>query len=158
MWLPRHLLYLLPKSKLPQVPDASARALASGARTRTSAHQLLPCGVQRAPRAECISLGQPTPVLRPAVHRHCSDLAGSGCRSSSTLGRPDWRDQCSAHLGAKPVAASPYSLRHSCRRALTGPSLLDPFSLFFLPTREGPQPRLPREISGWSEISRGRRG
>src|ERR1019366_3330445 len=46
-----HLVQLVQKPALPQVPDASAPALAGGPRTRTPNHQLLPCRVHRAPRS-----------------------------------------------------------------------------------------------------------
>src|SRR5262249_21855796 len=107
---------------------------------------------QRAPRAECAGPGQPTSVLRSVVHRQRSDLARGSSRSQ-TLGRRDWRAQHFAHLGTKPFAASPYSLRHSRGRPISRPVSLDPPSLSFLPTREGPQPRLPREIPSRSETS-----
>src|SRR5947208_11764978 len=62
-----HLIQLVQKSALPQVPDAGARALVGGSRTRTPDHQLLPCCVHCAPRTQRSGPGKPAFVLRPAV-------------------------------------------------------------------------------------------
>src|SRR5712664_1868794 len=145
-----HLLQLVQKSALPQVSDPSAPALAGGPRARTPGHQLLPCGLHCAARTQCAGLGQCALVLRPAVHRQRANLAGDRGRSQ-TLGGKNRRDQHSAHLGAKPVAASPHSLRYSCGRNIARSLSLDPPSVSFLPTREDPQPRLSWKISCWSE-------
>src|SRR5437016_10649275 len=87
-----HLIQLVQKSALPQVPDAGARALVGGSRTRTPDHQLLPCCVHCASRTQCAGLGEPAFVLRPAVHRQCSNLARDRHRSQ-TPGRRDRRDR-----------------------------------------------------------------
>src|SRR5207244_2495340 len=92
-----HLIQLVQKSALPQVPDAGARALVGGSRTRTPDHQLLPCCVHCASRTQCAGLGEPAFVLRPAVHRQCSNLARDRHRSQ-TPGRRDRRDRHPAYL------------------------------------------------------------
>src|SRR5439155_19172730 len=58
---------------------------------------------------------------------------------SQTPGR---RDRHPAYLGTEPAPASPHSLRHSRRRTLARSPSLDPPTLSFLLTRQGPQPRL----------------
>src|SRR2546430_8446845 len=147
-----HLIQLVQKSALPQVPDAGARALVGGSRTRTPDHQLLPCCVHCASRTQCAGLGEPAFVLRPAVHRQCSNLARDRHRSQ-TPGRRDRRDRHPAYLGTEPAPASPHSLRHSRRRTLARSPSLDPPTLSFLLTRQGPQPRLSWQVLGWSETS-----
>ena len=64
-----HLIQLVQKSALSQVPSAGARTLVGGPRARTPDHQLLPCRVHCASRTQCAGLGEPAFVLRPAVHR-----------------------------------------------------------------------------------------
>src|SRR5438552_11885548 len=140
-----HLIQLVQKSALPQVPDAGARALVGGSRTRTPDHQLLPCCVHCAPRTQRAGPGKPAFVLRPAVHRQRSNLARDRHRSQ-TPGRRDRHDQHPAHLGTEPASAPPHSLRHSCRWTLARSPLLDPPTLSFLLTGEGPQPRLSRQV------------
>src|SRR5712692_5264022 len=140
-----HLIQLVQKSALPQVPDAGARALVGGSRTRTPDHQLLPCCVHCASRTQRAGPGEPAFVLRPAVHRQRSNLARDRPRSQ-TPGRRDRRDQHPAHLGTEPASASPHSLRHSCRWTLARSPLLDPPTLSFLLTGKGPQPRLSRQV------------
>src|SRR5208337_114176 len=63
------------------------------------------------------------------------------------------RDQHPAHLGTEPASASPHSLRHSCRWTLARSSALDPPTLSFLLTGEGPQPRLSWQVPRRSETS-----
>src|SRR5260370_33830081 len=88
-------------------------------------------------------LGELAFVLRPAVHRQRSNLAPDR-PGSQTPGRRDRCDQHPAHLGTEPAPPSPHSLRHSRGRTLAGPPALDPPTLSFLLTRQGPQPRLSR--------------
>src|SRR2546430_11502696 len=147
-----HLIQLVQKSALPQVPDAGARALVGGSRTRTPDHQLLPCCVHCAPRTQRAGPGKTAFVLRPAVHRQRSNLARDRHRSQ-TPGRRDRRDQHPAHLGTEPASAPPHSLRHSCRWTLARSPLLDPPTLSFLLTGEGPQPRLSRQVPRRPETS-----
>src|SRR2546427_5136297 len=96
--------------------------------------------------------GEPAFVLRPAVHRQCTNLARDRHRSQ-TPGRRDRRDRHPAYLGTEPAPASPHSLRHSRRRTLARSPSLDPPTLSFLLTRQGPQHRLSWQVLGWSETS-----
>src|SRR3989441_1137370 len=96
--------------------------------------------------------GNPAFVLRPAVHRQRSNLARDRHRSQ-TPGRRDRHDQHPAHLGTEPASAPPHSLRHSCRWTLARSPLLDPPTLSFLLTGEGPQPRLSRQVPRRPETS-----
>src|SRR2546425_758867 len=84
-----------------------------------------PCCVHCASRTQCAGLGEPAFVLRPAVHRQCSNLARDRHRSQ-TPGRRDRRDRHPAYLGTEPAPASPHSLRHSRRRTLARSPSLDP--------------------------------
>src|SRR3989449_182353 len=111
-----------------------------------------PCCVHCASRTQCAGLGEPAFVLRPAVHRQCTNLARDRHRSQ-TPGRRDRRDRHPAYLGTEPAPASPHSLRHSRRRTLARSPSLDPPTLSFLLTRQGPQPRLSWQVLGWSETS-----
>ncbi len=72
---------------------------------------------------------------------------------SQTPGRRDRRNQHPAHLGTEPAPASPHTLRHSRGRTLARPLPMDPPTLSFLLTREGPQPRLSRQVPRRSETS-----
>src|SRR5439155_983403 len=71
-----HLIQLVQKSALPQVPDARARALVGGSRTRTPDHQLLPCCVHCASRTQwagpSVALADPQQFanLMRRLHRH----------------------------------------------------------------------------------------
>src|SRR5206468_3646620 len=58
-----HLLQLVQKSALSQVPNTSPRTLAGGSRARTVGYQLLPCRVHCASRTQCAGPGEPTFVL-----------------------------------------------------------------------------------------------
>src|ERR1700687_144651 len=147
-----HLLQLVQKSALPQVPNPSPRALVGGPRARTPDHQLLPCRVHCASRTQCAGLGEPAFVLRPAVHRQRSNLAGDRHRSQ-TPGRRDRRDQHPAHLGTEPASTSPHSLCYSRGRTLARSPALDPPPLSFLLAGEGPQPRLSRQVPHQPETS-----
>src|SRR5437879_4288517 len=55
--------------------------------------------------------------------------------------------------GTEPASAPPHSLRHSCRWTLARSPLLDPPTLSFLLTGEGPQPRLSRQVPRRPETS-----
>ncbi len=81
-----------------------------------------------------------------------ANLAGDRHRSQ-TPGRRDRRDQHPAHLGTEPASASPHSLRHSRGRTLTRSPSMGPPTLSFLLTREGPQPRLSRQVPRRPETS-----
>ena len=92
-----------------------------------------------------LALGQPTSVLRSVVHRQRANLARNRSRSQ-TPGSRDRRHQHSAHLGTEPAPPSPHSLRHSRGRTLAGSPSMGPSSLSFLLARQGPQPRLSRQV------------
>ena len=72
-------------------------------------------------------------------------------RRSQAPGRRDRHAQHSAHLGSEPAAASAHSLRHSGGRSLAGSSPLGPSTLSLLPAREGPEPRLSRQVPRWPQ-------
>src|SRR5215472_16457890 len=64
---------------------------------------LLPCGVHRAAPTQRTGARKPARILRPLIHRQRSNtIKGSG--QSQTPGRPNRRDQYSAHLGTEPAA------------------------------------------------------
>ena len=141
----RPSLQLVQKPALPQVPNTSPRTLAGGPRARTVGHQLLPCRVHCASRTQWAGPGEPAFVLRPAVHRQCSNLARDR-PGSQTPRRRDRRHQHPAYLGTEPAPPSSHSLRHSRGRTLAGSPSMGPPTLSFLLAREGPQPRLSRQV------------
>src|SRR5215831_16577425 len=82
------------------------------------------------------------------VRCHGRDATGSGGRSEAS-GRRDRILRHPAHLGTDPATASPYSLCRARRRVVDGSSLLDFFTTQFLPSREGVEPRVPRQVLRW---------
>ena len=77
--------------------------------------------------------------------RQRANPAGSGGRPE-TPGRRDRPDQHPAHLGTEPAAASAYSLCHPGGRALAGSQPLGAPTVSFLSARQGPEPRVSRQV------------
>src|SRR5215475_10245962 len=91
---------------------------------------------------------QENPVFSP-VRYHGRDVTGS-CGRSEASGRRDRIFRHPAHLGTDSATASPYSLCRTRRRAVDGSSPLDFFTTQLLPSREGVEPGVPRQVLRWT--------
>src|SRR5438034_2988567 len=83
----------------------------------------------------------------------CSLVCNGSLHVVHKLSCPQRSTPCLPQRPSPPAPASPHSLRHSRRRTLARSPSLDPPTLSFLLTRQGPQPRLSWQVLGWSETS-----
>ena len=104
-----HLLQLLPKPALSEVPDQRQGEVVVRPATGTVAGWLLSPGLQRAARAGPVDLAKQEVSLRALVRCQCRNAAGSCGRSGSPRCR-DRLPQHSAYLGTDPAATPAHPL------------------------------------------------
>src|SRR5208282_4753426 len=103
LWASGHLLQLLPKPALSEVPDQRQGEVVVRPATGTVAGLLLSPGLQRAARAGPVDLAKQEVSIRTLVRHQCRNPAGSCGRSGSPRGR-DRFPQHSAYVGTDPAA------------------------------------------------------
>ena len=103
LWASGHLLQLLPKPALSEVPDQRQGEVVVRPATGTVASLLLSPGLQRAARAGPVDLAKQEVSIRTLVRRQCRNPAGSCGRSGSPRCR-DRLPQHSAYLGTDSAA------------------------------------------------------
>src|SRR5216683_1930728 len=144
-----HLLQLVPQPALPQVPDQRSRPVARQAPAGTAACGLLSPGLQRAPCAGAADVAEQAAALRSAVRSQRSHAARSRSRSEASR-RSSRFTRRPAYLGTDPAASPACPLCRARRRSVAGSQPLDLFAPSLLPARQGPQPRLPRQVHCWT--------
>ena len=103
LWASGHLLQLLPKPALSEVPDQCQGEVVVCPATGTVAGWLLSSGLQRAARAGPVDLAKQEVSIRTVVRCQCRNPAGSCGRSGSPRGR-DRLPQHSAYVGTDSAA------------------------------------------------------
>ena len=88
--------------------------------------------------------------LQPAVSRQCCHSAVDRPRSSAPR-RGDRLLQRPPYLGSATATSSSCPLRACRRRPRSGSLPLDLLTLLFLPSRQGAQPCLPRQVRRWAQ-------
>src|SRR5436190_8833188 len=109
LWASGHLLQLLPKSPLSEVPDQGTGEVVVRPATGTVAGMLLPPGFQRAACAGAVDVAKQEAPLRPVVRCQCRNAAGSCGR----FGSPRCGDRLPHHspyVGTNSAAPSAYPL------------------------------------------------
>src|SRR5208337_5185782 len=142
-----HLLQLLPKPALSEVPDQRQGEVVVRPATGTVAGWLLSPGLQRAACAGPVDLAKQEASIRTLVRCQCCNTAGSCGRSGS----PRWRDrlpQHSAYLGTDSAATPARPLCRAGWWTVAGSLALDLLGTSLLFTGESTQPRLSREVRG----------
>src|ERR1700688_1046938 len=144
-----HLLQLMPQPALPQVPDQRSRTVARQAAAGAAARGLLSPGLQCAARARAADVAEPAAALLAAVRGQRSHAAGSRSRSEASR-RSSRFTRRPAYLGTDPAASPACPLCRARRRSVAGSQPLDLFAPSLLSARQGPQPRLPRQVPCWT--------
>src|SRR5713226_8963548 len=144
-----HLIQLMPQPALPQVPDQRSRTVARQAPAGTAACGLLSPGLQRAARAGAADVAEQAAAVRAAVRSQRRHAAGSRSRSEASR-RSSRFTRRAAYLGTDPAASPACPLCRARRRSVAGSQPLDLFAPSLLPARQGPQPRLPRQVHCWT--------
>src|SRR5208283_9604 len=147
LWASGHLLQLLPKPALSEVPDQRQGEVVVRPATGTVAGLLLSPGLQRAARAGPVDLAKQEVSIRTLVRHQCRNPAGSCGRSGSPRGR-DRFPQHSAYLGADSAATPPRPLCRARRWTVPSPLAVDPPGIPLLFTGERTPPRFSREVRG----------
>src|SRR5271165_6858971 len=103
LWASGHLLQLLPKPALSEVPDQRQGEVVVRPATGTVAGLLLSPGLQRAARAGAVDLAKQAASIRVVVRHQCRNATGSCGRSGSPRGR-NRLPQHSAYVGTDSAA------------------------------------------------------
>src|SRR5271157_6084385 len=142
-----HLLQLLPKPALSEVPDQCQGEVVVRPATGTVAGLLLSPGLQRAARAGSVDLAKQEVSIRTLVRHQCRNATG-GCGRS---GSPRCRDrfpQHSAYVGTDSAATPARPLCRTGWWTVACSLPVDPLGTPLLFTSESTQPRLSREVRG----------
>ena len=130
------------------MPDRRSRPVACEAPAGTAAGRLLPPGLQRAAFTRAADVAEPAAPVRSSVRsqrrhpaRSRSQPQASRCRNRFPLDP--------AHLGTDTHSPSAHPLRCSRWRPGAGSHALDLFAHSLPATRQGAQPRLPRQVRRW---------
>src|SRR5215472_3919147 len=126
-----HLLQLLPKSSLSEMPDRCSCQVVDGAAAGTAARGLLPPGFQCAAFVGATDLAEQKGAVPAPIRGQCENAARSRGRPQASRSR-DRLLEHPAHLGTDLAAASTRSLCCAGRRFVPGPPTVDPVAAAIL--------------------------
>ena len=139
----------MPQSQLPKVPIHRARPLAGRKSQGTAPCALLPRSLHRARITGHADFTERATGVRAVVPGGLSDATGDRCRPTASR-RTSRFPGGAAQLESEPAAPPAHSLRRAGRRARTRRIPLDPLPPEVLPSSQGSQPTLPRQVSGFA--------